>query len=411
MKIEADQCDFKCASANCTVQSTLVQDQIIIGRKNDEIRKNALKNQWGLDDLIKNGRALEAAPYGANQIKQEQDPVSVSRIAKPGKYSRKAQGKWDNTPKYNNKPTQPVKSDQKTCTTCSNKKCRGGKNCVAYDRECFDCGKTGHFRGAAACSKKAQSRASRRVQTKLKQPSESSDDEQSIPESTESDSESDSGRTVMTRPVAQHVTRIRRMRRKVKHIRKTSKAPWYEVEVVINGEITKAYADTGADISVISKSHAKKLGLQLCKTEMSIKPYGSKAVGSRQCYIDTIMYGDNVANACVYVVKQEVEFLLSGMICEELRIIEFNPLAVRHTLADASPHKTRLAAAYPKLFADKVGRLKDYQVKFYINESVQPVAERRRPAPFHLRTKVNRELEKLKAEGIIEEHEGPAPWI
>ena len=401
---EASQCDFKCAHEQCDVQSTLVRDQIIIGIKNDEIRKNALKNQWKLDDLIKNGRALEAATYGAKQIKQEQDPASISRIGKPGRYSRK----WDNTPKpSNNKPTQQSSSDRKACTTCSNKNCRGGKNCVSHDRECFDCGKTGHFRGSAACSSKT-SRSSRRVRTKP--PSDdSSSSEQSIPES--SDESSDAGATGKTRRVKRHVTRIRRMRRKTKHVRRAAKTPRYEVEVLVNGETTKAFADTGADIPVMSRSRAKKLGLKLSKTRMKIKPYGSKAVNCKHCYIGTIMHGDHVVNACVYVVKQEVEFLLSGRICEELGIIEFNPQTVRRTVADASPHKIRLAAAYPRLFADKVGRLKDYQVKFHVDEDVQPVAERRRPAPFHLRAKEKKEIEKLKAEGIVEEHDGPAPWI
>ena len=189
VKKEASQCDFKCANDGCDVRSTLVRDQIIIGITNDEIRKNALKNQWGLADLVKNGRALEAATYGANQIKQEQDPASISRIGKPGKYSRKSQGKWDNSLRSNNKPTHFPKSDHKPCTTCSNKNCRGGKNCVSYNRECFDCGKTGHFRGAAVCTSKQPSKPSRRVRTKPLS-DESSDDEQSIPES--SDDESDS---------------------------------------------------------------------------------------------------------------------------------------------------------------------------------------------------------------------------
>ena len=75
---EASQCDFKCAQEQCNVQSTLVRDQIIIGVISDEIRKNALKNQWNLDDLVKNGRALEAATYGASQIKQEHDSATIS---------------------------------------------------------------------------------------------------------------------------------------------------------------------------------------------------------------------------------------------------------------------------------------------------------------------------------------------
>ena len=88
VKREASQCDFKCASETCNVMETLTRDRIVIGTTNAEIRKNALKKQWTLADLVRNGRALEAASWGAEQIKQEPDTVPVSRIQQPGKYSR-----------------------------------------------------------------------------------------------------------------------------------------------------------------------------------------------------------------------------------------------------------------------------------------------------------------------------------
>ena len=201
-------------------------------------------------------------------------------------------------------------------------------------------------------------------------------------------------------------------RKKVKHVRKSEKTPRYEVDVVINEKVTQAFADTGADISVMSKARAKELGLPLSKARMKIKSYGSKTVHVKHCYIGTIMHGEQVVNACIYIVKQNVETLLSGRVCEALGIIKFNPapVPVRHT-AYKDPTKTRLAAAYPKVFEDKVGRLKDHKVKFHIDENVPPVAERQRQHGFHLQGKRNTELDKMEAAGMIEEHDGPAPWI
>ena len=43
VKREAMSCDFKCQHDDCTVQDTMVRDQIIIGTHIEEIRKNALK--------------------------------------------------------------------------------------------------------------------------------------------------------------------------------------------------------------------------------------------------------------------------------------------------------------------------------------------------------------------------------
>ena len=202
------------------------------------------------------------------------------------------------------------------------------------------------------------------------------------------------------------------MRRKKVHVNRSKAMPRYEVDVVINEKSTRAFADTGADISVMSKSKARELGLKLCKAKMKIKPYGSKAVKCKRCYVGTIMHGDRVVTACIYIVRQEVETLLSGRVCEELGIIEFNPVPkVQRIAEDPDSHKARLAAAYPKVFEDKVGRLRDYEVKFHVNEEVEPVAERPRPVPFHLRAKRDAELAKMEEAGLIEEHHGPASWV
>ena len=40
-----------------------------------------------------------------------------------------------------------------------------------------------------------------------------------------------------------------------------------------------------------------------------------------------------------------------------------------------------------------------------------PVAQPRRRIPFHLRKQVTKELKKLEQDGIIEDVEGPTPWI
>ena len=45
-----------------------------------------------------------------------------------------------------------------------------------------------------------------------------------------------------------------------------SKKPGYQVEVVVNETTTEMFADTGADISVMSAKKVEQLGLTLNKT-------------------------------------------------------------------------------------------------------------------------------------------------
>ncbi len=260
VKRDAAQCDFKCESPTCCVPDILIRDQIVYGTTIAEIRNNCLKNQWGLADLVKNGRAIESATYGAQQIKKEAPDGKVSRVKKPGRFSRKAKMKIEPT-QESEKDKRQSKEKSRKCDTCSSNACKGGKKCPGAELECFDCHEIGHFRNAPVCKGKKVTKKSNRVQSE----STSSSEESSDSSSTESESEFEgaSSRVKRTRRLTKRVTTIRRMRRKSKKVRRTTKPPRYEVEVVINEQTTKAFADTGADISVMSRKQAKALGLKL----------------------------------------------------------------------------------------------------------------------------------------------------
>ena len=64
------------------------------------------------------------------------------------------------------------------------------------------------------------------------------------------------------------------------------------------------------------------------------------------------------------------------------------------------------------VFTKTVGKIKDYKVKLHVDTSVKPVIQRERKIPFALRDKVNKELEPLEREDIIEDVTGePTHWL
>ena len=65
---------------------------------------------------------------------------------------------------------------------------------------------------------------------------------------------------------------------------------------------------------------------------------------------------------------------------------------------------------YKEIF-EGVGKLKDYQVKLYVDPNIPPVAQPVRRTPFSLRDKVKEKIEELVAMDIIEPVEGPTPWV
>ena len=59
-----------------------------------------------------------------------------------------------------------------------------------------------------------------------------------------------------------------------------------------------------------------------------------------------------------------------------------------------------------------IGKLKNRQIKLHVDKDVQPVAQRPRKTPFHLRDKVKKEIDKLIDQDVIEKVEGePTPWV
>ena len=414
VKHEAGGCEFSCASDTCTVKDVLVRDQIVIGTYDDDIRKKALNNEWPLTELVSQGRKLEAAAHGALRIKEEvADEQKLNRIAKPGKYSKKkkAQDKM--------RGSRTRESTAQQCTDCSSWACKGGKKCYAYGQDCFACGKTGHFKGAVNCKKSSKNnkkRTTRRVHN------QDTDDSSSI---CSSDSPLSDNTGSSSDGEDQHIGRVKKSSRKVrpckyvghvrrtvcKKVRKTNK-PKYQVRVVIKETPVTVYADTGADICVMSKSIAEELGLTLKKTRMRIKPFGSKHMRCVGYYVGPVMYEDTVANVRIYVVKKEVETLLSGPVSEALGIITFNRSQQDDSIRRVSqdPVKEAIVTRFPEVF-NGIGKLKNHQVTLHIDDSVPSVASPPRPVPFHLKGRLRQEIKKMEEEGIVEEHSGPAPWV
>ena len=409
---DAKSCKFKCTAPACDVAQTLIRDQILIGTQDQEIRRQGLHNEWGLEDLINNGRSMEAANKGAIKIKQE--PSSDVRRTKPGKYSKKK--------------SLRKKQAEVTCTTCTNAKCSGNKKCYGRSVTCYACNKKGHYKGAKVCkmrtdkhkSTKPWERRARKVGEEDSD-TERSETEESSRESTsetdkdyeESESEVSSGEKE-TRRVYRRIPKTHRIAvvRRCKAIRKVMHNK-YTTKVIIKEQPITVHADSGADICVMSARNAKKLRLRTFPTNMKIRPYGSKPQKCQSVYVGTIMFGSNVTTAEIYVVKKNVETLLSGPVCEDLGILTFTKTA--HTLRtkeeETDRDKKKLIEEFPDIFNGKVGVLKDYEVNFHVNTKIKPVVQPKRPIPFHLRSRLDKEIEEMEKNDIIEEHHGPVTWL
>ena len=287
---------------------------------------------------------------------------------------------------------------------------------------CHVCDKKGHWAGSTLCNKrkKAEQRGRRpnRAQRLREDTSESSSDEESVTATSESSSDEGADGT------KQHVRRVRKAFR-IQGVRQAQGKKGkgvnhdFQVEVAVRGKTIRATTDTGAEINVLPKRTAVKLKLPLEKSRLRISPYGAKPFRVIGKYEGSIVFGDMVTTATWYVVnKKNIEPLISGPTAERLGIIKFNsdPLQKEQSIERIMVDKTsneetdHWLKKYPKVF-EGIGTLKDHEVKLYLDQTIKPVAQPPRPVPFHLKKRLEEEINKMERADIIEEHSGPAPWI
>ena len=167
------------------------------------------------------------------------------------------------------------------------------------------------------------------------------------------------------------------------------------------------------------KRTADKLKLPIEKSRMQISPYGAKPFRVIGKYEGSIVFGDMVTTATWYIVhKKNIEPLISGPTVEKLGIIKFNSDPpqkggrIQKVIVDrkSGEEKCHWLEKYPKVF-EGIGTLKKHEVRLYLDETVKLVAQPPRPVPFHLKKRLEEEIDKMEGADITEEHSGPAPWI
>ena len=121
-----------------------------------------------------------------------------------------------------------------------------------------------------------------------------------------------------------------------------------------------------------------------------------------------VTYKDTVTTATFHVVQPKPNAkggnLLGAGTAEKLRIMSFAFATSVRTVADT------LCDENPALFQG-IGKMKDVKVTLYEDNSVSPVAQPQRRIPYHMRKKVEEELQRLEDLDIIERVDGPTPWV
>ena len=288
-----------------------------------------------------------------------------------------------NVVKYKTRKSKPVKNSSTTCRKCGLTWPHKGSPCPAKGLMCKKCNKPNHF--ARMCrtpmSQCKPEQPQRSQKPKLRQVTATEDD---------SLSSSDDGYLYSTG-------------------KDRSKIP--SVNVKINDTDVEMIVDTGASIDIIDEPTFEKVNqgknLTLQSTTKRLFAYGSEeqlpVLGKFKC---SLAFRDVQQNACLHVIEGNHGSLLSYKTAVALGIVN---LHVSNVISEPSP-QDKLMTKFPTLFSG-IGQLRNVSVQLHIDTSVKPIAQQPQRIPFHIRQKVEDEIQNLAEKGIIEKVDGPTPWV
>ena len=188
----------------------------------------------------------------------------------------------------------------------------------------------------------------------------------------------------------------------------------------IDYTIVEMIVDTGASTDILDEATFEKVNhlkhIELQPPTKHLFAHGSesqlKVLGKFEA---TIEFKGRCHTSTIHVLKGNHGSLLSYKTAAHLGVVDIQVNKVAdvqvNEAADHNPPKhDMLVQQYPSLFKG-IGKLKGEQVKLHVDKQVTPVAQRARRLPFHLRKEVEKELDHLEQNGIIEKVEGLTPWV
>ncbi len=125
----------------------------------------------------------------------------------------------------------------------------------------------------------------------------------------------------------------------------------------------------------------------------------------------TILANGRVCRSSVKVVSGSAGCLLSCLSSRRLGLFQtaaFNEIC---KVVAANEYYSALLSEYDTVFTEKVGKLKGYKVKLHVDRTITPKQQPYRRVPYHLAKPIEKELDKLIENDVIEAIEKPSEWV
>ena len=153
-----------------------------------------------------------------------------------------------------------------------------------------------------------------------------------------------------------------------------------------------------------------------------IHPYNSAPINVTGTALCSVSFKNRTVPVEFYILPGSCDPILDGNKAEQLKIISldkddnhiFNPILMISSQGKVQKLINNICSIlqhYPQNFKG-LGKLRNYQVKLYTDNSIKPVAVPPRFVSYYLKGRVSDAIDNMLKEGVIEEHpiNDRSPW-
>ena len=259
-----------------------------------------------------------------------------------------------------------------SCYRCG-QKTHKATNCPFKEAKCHYCGKVGHIKRVCRQWRSDKTRGTN-GQAKVKQ--------------------------VVSEPLAQEVAENPEQDYHLFNVQRVYPAPQkpLEVEMVLEGKPHTMEIDTGASVSLVSRATYQQLfkDKRMEESGLQLKTYGGQSLKVVGSLMVNVCHGNQTAELPLVVVEGHGPSLLGRDWLAKLRL-DWQAI---HRLETNAVHE--LLEKYQAVFKPGLGTLKGVEAKLQVDPEARPRFCKARSVPYAMRTLVEKELDRLCAEGIIE---------
>ena len=402
-----------------------IRDQIVFGTSNSAIREKALSENLDLNELTQKGLGIESSTQFGSSMRIKEEPVfAVFRgrgNSRPGGATRDSQSAGRGL----------------TCYKCGGVYPHDNLGCPAAENQCETCNRRGHLK--EFCNQRNRGRGnSRYVRGQRGSWGNQRGSHRGYRTGREGvnnvtyDGEEQEYDNVASDEGVQSLQAATDNDLYVFAATNLSKFDKGRLNILIDNKVSvKFLPDTGASVNIIDRSTYDVLcqsgSYPLFETETRIFAYGADEPLKLRGYFNAKgMFGGVSTILTIYVLNaRNCGNLLSKGSCEDLKIVEvcasvsLNPISGvnnTHVSGKSVPETPNnnisdTIAGIMDRFPSGVGRMKDFQLKLNIDESIKPVIQSSRRIPFSARAVVEEKLKELEKQDIIEKVDEPTIWL